>query len=267
MSFPAIIGLGNFLTRIDAGACIPHNRGMHGTAQLARTEPPWRAGLRGARANLVPGLCIWAFTLLLVGSYLLFSGVREALAAYTELRRTHGLISASISTALFAALIPAVVHFVRRRSPEPGVGRRLLWLTCFWAYKGIEFELWLRFMAWFVGDDASLRTVLIKTLLDQFVFCTLWAIPNTWAAYALPENGFSVRTVWARVRARGWYLREVLPILIANFGVWAPALCLIFLLPTPLQLTVQNLVLCFFTLLLAHVAREQATGHRGDSAT
>jgi len=213
--------------------------------------------LRGARANLVPGLCIWLFTLALVGSYLLFHGLREALGTYSELRQAHGFLSASLSTVLFAALIPAAFHFLRRRSPEPQAGRRLAWMVAFWAYKGIEIELWFRFLAWSVGSDASLGTVLTKSLLDQLVFCPLLAIPLTWAAYAWPETGFNGRRWRARLTAPGWYRHEVLPILIANFGVWAPAVTLIYLLPTPLQLPVQNLVLCFFTLLLAHVAREQ----------
>jgi hypothetical protein len=52
----------------------------------------------------------------------------------------------------------------------------------------------------------------------------------------------------------------VLPTLIANFGVWVPAVAIIYALPTPLQLPLQNLVLCFFTLLLAHLNRRQHGG-------
>ena len=60
----------------------------------------------------------------------------------------------------------------------------------------------------------------------------------------------------ADFRTRGWYARTVLPTLIANFGVWVPAVAIIDALPTPLQ----NLVLCFFTLLLAHLNRRQHGG-------
>lgn len=64
----------------------------------------------------------------------------------------------------------------------------------------------------------------------------------------------------ADFRTRGWYARTVLPTLIANFGVWVPAVAIIYALPTPLQLPRQNLVLCFFTLLLAHLNRRQHGG-------
>jgi hypothetical protein len=59
--------------------------------------------------------------------------------------------------------------------------------------------------------------------------------------------------VVADIRAGGWYRRRVLHVLISNLGVWVPAVCIIFALPTPLQLPLQNIVLCFFSLLLAHV--------------
>jgi hypothetical protein len=43
--------------------------------------------------------------------------------------------------------------------------------------------------------------------------------------------------------------------LLSSLGVWLPAVAIIYTLPTPLQLPLQNVVLCFFTLLLAHLAR------------
>jgi hypothetical protein len=41
--------------------------------------------------------------------------------------------------------------------------------------------------------------------------------------------------------------------MIANIAVWIPAVAIIYALPTALQLPLQNLVLLFFTLLLAHL--------------
>jgi hypothetical protein len=46
--------------------------------------------------------------------------------------------------------------------------------------------------------------------------------------------------------------------MIANFAVWVPAVAIIYALPTALQLPLQNLVLLFFTLLLAHLNRRQS---------
>jgi hypothetical protein len=45
--------------------------------------------------------------------------------------------------------------------------------------------------------------------------------------------------------------------LISNLGVWVPTVCIIYALPSALQLPLFNLVLCFFTLLLAHLAHTE----------
>jgi hypothetical protein len=53
--------------------------------------------------------------------------------------------------------------------------------------------------------------------------------------------------------------------LIANMAVWVPAVAVIYALPTPLQLPMQNMVLCFYTLIVAHQMR--ADGPPAQAAT
>jgi O-antigen ligase len=64
--------------------------------------------------------------------------------------------------------------------------------------------------------------------------------------------------VVASVRKKDWFLRELLPVIIANLGVWLPTVTIIYTLPTVLQLPLENLVLCFFTLMLAHMSQTNA---------
>ena len=89
--------------------------------------------------------------------------------------------------------------------------------------------------------------------MDQAVYCPILAIPLTVVVYRWIAPGVSFRDVAADFLTPGWYARSVLPTLLANAGVWIPAVAIIYSLPTPLQLPLQNLVLAFFTLLLAHL--------------
>ena len=82
-------------------------------------------------------------------------------------------------------------------------------------------------------------------------------MPVSAIVYAWAESRCNTPALIADIRAPGWYVRRVLPMLISNLGVWVPAVCIIYALPTPLQLPLQNVVLCFFTLLMAHIARRQ----------
>jgi hypothetical protein len=220
-------------------------------------EAPWAAGLRGARANLLPGLALQAFALALVLAYFWHAPTHAALDRLSAWRSELGVTFASLSTGLFGGLLPFL--YLKATSDRYTWPQGAL-ITAFWAYKGLEIDLWYRALAHLVGEGHAPATVATKMLLDQFLYCPLIAIPLTTLAYAYAETHFNARAVLTDLRAPRWYARRVLPLLLSNLGVWVPAVCIIYALPTPLQLPLQNIVLCFFTLLLAHLARQQPNG-------
>jgi hypothetical protein len=227
-------------------------------------EAPWKAGLRSARANLVPGLVLQAFALAVVLGYYFHDGTRHILGRLAEVRSDMGVFFGIASTGLFGGLIPLLYL-----KATPSSRSRVTWkqgfaLTVFWAYKGLEIGLWYAFLAWSVGDASDVRTVAVKSFLDQVLYCPLWAVPSTAMFYLWCKTGFAPRVLADDLRAPRWYTRRVLPLLYANLGVWLPLVCIIYALPTPLQLPLQNIVLCFFTLLLAHMSHREAPGKAGE---
>ena len=218
-------------------------------------EAPWRGGLRAARANLLPGLVLQAVALVLVLAYYWHAPTHGIVDRLSALRVDLGLVSSVVSTGFCGGVVP---FLYLRYGPRGGI--RLGWrqgafLTAFWAYKGLEIGLFYRLLAWAVGEHPDVRTVILKAFLDQFVYCPVFAVPLTVLAYEWGEGGFSTARVAADMRVPGWYGRRVLPMLLSSLGVWLPAVAIIYTLPTPLQLPLQNVVLCFYTLLIAHLAR------------
>lgn len=216
-------------------------------------EPPWRASLRAVRALAVPGLVLQVFALSLVVAYYRHEPTRQVIQRLADLHEHAGVVFGIISTGLFGGLIPFL--YLRTRADTRD---RFNWaggaaLIVFWAYKGLEVDLWYRFLAFAVGEAKTVGVVITKMFLDQFVYCPILAVPVTVAVYEWIEARFDGAYLAADVRRGKWYRRKVLPVLISNLGVWIPAVCIIYSLPTPLQLPLQNLVLCFFTLMLAHV--------------
>jgi hypothetical protein len=216
--------------------------------------PPWRAGLRSARAHIVPGLILQTLALALVWSYYHSASANAALSQLMEFRRRTGFLFAIASTAVFGGALPFA--YLRRFRGEGGRAR-YGWrqgaaLTAFWAYKGFEVDLFYRVLARVIGSGHDPATILKKAMIDQLLYCPLVAVPVMVAVYGWIDAHFHSGPVAADLRMPGWYARRVLPVLISNFGVWAPAVAIIYALPTPLQLPLQNLVLCFYTLLIAH---------------
>jgi hypothetical protein len=224
----------------------------------AQREAPWSAGLRGARANLVPGLILQLFALALVLAYYFHPPTRELCGRLAVFRTGLGFRYSLISTSFFGGVLPCLYLKLSPSTRTRYDYKQNLFLILFWAYKGVEVDLWYRLLAHVVGGGNDVSTVVIKTVLDQFVACPLFFVPVTVAIYTLCESHFDVAALKADFRAPGWYRRKVPSMLISNLGVWTPTVCIIYSLPGALQIPLFNLVLCFFTLLLAHIARTEA---------
>jgi hypothetical protein len=65
--------------------------------------------------------------------------------------------------------------------------------------------------------------------------------------------------IFADFKKPDWYRRKSLSMLISNLGVWLPTVCIIYSLPSALQIPLFSIVLCFYTLLVAHMSRAKNT--------
>jgi hypothetical protein len=220
---------------------------------------PWRdavrAGLHAARANLLPGVVLNAVALALVLAYFLHPGTQAALGEVKELKERWGYGFAALSTALFGGLLPFLLHRAL------GGGRQawslLAWTLPFWAVKGLEVNGLYDLQGHVFGAEPSPGVVALKVLIDQGVYVTLWAAPTQTLFYRWLE----LDRRWPALAAelgRGWYARACLPVLITNWCLWTPAVTLVYCLPVPLQLPVQNLILCLWVLLLTVLTGRKA---------
>jgi hypothetical protein len=208
--------------------------------------------LRSARANLLPGFVLQIAALALVTAYYQHAPTRAVLARLVVWREAIGVFSAVLTTGFFGGLLPMLYLKARRATRHQYSGAQVAVITAFWAYKGIEVELFYRLLAHTVGEGHDVATIAIKTAIDQFVYCPTLAVPATTILYEWINTRFDGAALRADLKAPHWFHRRMLPVLISNVGVWLPTACIIYSLPTPLQLPLQNLVLCFFTLMVAH---------------
>jgi hypothetical protein len=219
---------------------------------------PWQIGLAGARANLVPGICLQIFALGLLAAYYLHQPTRAALERLAAFRVEVGVPFDFVSTGLFGAAVPFLVLKLSRATRSRFNFPQMAAITAYWAYKGVEVSCFYKLQAHLFGTGHDATTILLKTFMDEFVYCPIFAVPTTWLIYAWAESHFNNAYVLGEFRRPRFYARCVLPVLIANWGVWTPAVAIIYILPTALQLPLQNIVLCFFTLLLAFITRRPA---------
>ena len=221
--------------------------------------PPFRAALLAARANLAPGIVLQVFAAAIVAAYYLHPASRAALESLADFRERVGLPFAVVSTALFGAVIPFAILQLSAVTRNRYTLAQMTALVGFWAYKGVEISLFYAVQARVFGEGQEVFTIVAKTFVDQFVYGPTLATPLTWLVYAWVEHRFDTRALVADLRAPGLYRDRIFPLLVTSWSVWLPAVVIIYLLPTALQLPLQNIICCFFTLLIIFMTRRPAS--------
>ncbi|MEX0654938.1 MAG: hypothetical protein WD534_17485 [Phycisphaeraceae bacterium] len=219
-------------------------------------QHPLALGFAAARANALPAVLLWLFGTAVVAAYYLWPAARPAFDTVAGWKGSLGLWYAAIFTAFFAGLIPYLMQALQRGGAKRWSPVYLGYMLLFWAIKGVEFDLLYRGQAWLFGEGRDVGTLVTKTCIDQFVYVSLWAGPTMVLGMLLAYGGFSLRRLRHHLRP-GWYRRLVLPVVIPNWLVWVPAVMLIYMLPTVLQLPVQNVVMCMWVLMVMFMTGEQ----------
>lgn len=210
---------------------------------------PFAQGFAAARANLVPGFVLWVVGLVVVINYYFWPPSKGAFAAVANLKTEYGYLFAAISTGFFGGVLPFIFQKLQAGGARATPWNQLPFMTVYWSARGVEIDALYRLQAFVFGDEATAGVVTLKVLADQFLYCPFWCIPTVVLIYLWKDSGYD----WKRTRERlgpHWYYRRAVPIMVSNWSVWIPAVAFIYLLPQPLQLPLQNIVVCFWVLLL-----------------
>jgi len=230
-----------------------------GAVLVIRREAPWMAGLRAARANLVPGVIVQALMLGLVVAYYLHPPMRDGLDGLAEIKRRWSYGYAAVASICAGALVPEILRIlVFQRGRCRGANLANLGFTIpFWCVMGVAVDFFYRCQAGWFGAEVSFSVVTKKVLVDQFLYNPLFAAPVTAWLYDWKNRGFS------RFGLRGFftvaYYREVVvPTLFATWGVWIPIVAILYSLPSLLQIPLFALALSLWVMLYTWMSEQRA---------
>ena len=245
-------------TDFSAAGTTPINPAPESAPNLAPPTPhPLRQGWEAAKANFIPSglLTLAGLTILLSYYYVPFA--HRALNHVADLKDAVGIPFAIISTAIFGGLLPLAAQQLASARMQRLPLRQAPFLIAFWAFKGFEIDMLYRAQAMIFGEEPTVGVVIVKVLVDQGIYVPLWAAPSIVLAYLWKDSGYSFRRTRQRLDRR-WYRVRVLPMLLANWAVWYPAVAIIYCLPLALQLPIQNIVLCLWVLIVIFLTTEPA---------
>lgn len=215
---------------------------------------PLEQGFDAARANLRSGLILQLVALVIVLSYFFWPPAEAMLQTVADWKLRFGYFFSMPSTAFFGGLLPLFFLALQKGDREERPWSHLPFYLLFWAVKGFEVDTLYRLQARIFGDDHETGTLICKVLVDQFVYVPLWAAPTMVLGYLWKDSGYSVSACIKNL-GRQWYAKRVLPLMIANWIVWVPAVAIIYCVELPLQLPLQNLILCMWCLVVIFMTR------------
>ncbi len=211
------------------------------------TAPGARARIAAAlRANLLPGIGLWAVAAAVVLAYYQVPATQGGFAAVSGWKQTHGYLFSAVANGIAGGVLPWLIAAALGR----GVTRAdLLFLTALCAWRAIEVDTLYRLQDHWFGPGTGAGTVAIKVAVDQLTYSALWSAPTTIAALAWRDGGFTAAALrralsWPTIAGSWW------PLVAANWMVWTPTCAFVYSLPADLQIPLFCLASCFWMLVV-----------------
>lgn len=216
------------------------------------------AGLRAARANLVPALIVQGIMLVLVLGYYFYPPTTHWLNQLAELKMRWGYGYSALAAAIAGGLIPEIMRivFLQRGRAMRSNFSNLIFTLPFWSCTGMMVDLFYRSQALWFGSEASFGVVTTKVIVDQFIFNPLIAGPSGAWFYDWKYSGYSFRNLSRFVTLR-YYRNVIVPILFATWGVWIPLVAIIYSLPSVLQIPLFALALAMWVMLYTWISEHR----------
>lgn len=219
---------------------------------------PWMAGLRAARANLIPALIVQGLMLTLVLGYYFWPPTARWLNELAQLKQSWGYGYSALSAALAGGLAPEIMRVLMFQKGRPSTfnATNLLFTLPFWGCTGMMVDFFYRMQALWFGSEATFQIVAIKVIVDQFIFNPLIAGPSGAWFYDWKLSGCSFKNS-GRFLTATYYREVIVPILFATWGVWIPLVAILYSLPSLLQIPLFGLALAMWVMLYTWISEQR----------
>ena len=213
-----------------------------------------RIGWESVKANAVPMVVLWVLAGALVVGYYFVPWFSDALGPLYRWQTSGGWKAAFLSRFFFCGLLPGFFLLLKNEGEPRFLFLTIIVQTIFAGACGIICDWMYTFHAWLLGTGIDVGTVVVKTMLNQFVwtpivFVSMGSVVYFWIGCNL--SLLRVRAEWPRRFLFDCYL----PNLLTNWIVWIPVALGIHMFPTALQIQLSGLASAFLSLAFIALGR------------
>lgn len=217
---------------------------------------------QAAKANLLPGLLLQTLMVVFLALYVKHEGTREFLGNVADLKKEAGYAFAFTSYVISAALLPEIlrVGFFQKGRVSWWNLRNFLTAAPFWGCIGMLVDFFYRCQAMWFGTGNDWATILKKMVVDQFIYSPFVGTPITIAYFAWRDAGFRRAALKWILRPR-FLMERTFMVQVAGWCIWIPGVCLVYFMPSEMQVPVAVLIQCFWVLVFTLVNKSRSDCH------
>ncbi len=184
-------------------------------------------------------------------AYYLVPSTQPAFGALSDLKVNAGYLFAFLATAFAGGVLPEILRIATLQNFRPTRANftSLIFGSLFWGAMGILIDAFYQLQSHLFGTEPTPFIVAAKVLFDMLAFTPFVGVPLASTAYLWKGHGFDNAIIGDVLSLRG-YRRHILPVLIPNWAVWGPVVCVIYALPVGLQFPTYVLAQAFWTFVL-----------------
>jgi hypothetical protein len=226
---------------------------------IQKREAPWMAGIRAARANMVPALIVQGIMLALVLGYYFYPPTTRWLNQLAELKQSWGYGYSALAAAIAGGVVPEIMRLLlfQKGRLKKANAVNLLFTIPFWGCTGMAVDLFYRMQAQWFGAEVTFQVVATKVIVDQFIYNPLFAGPSGAWFYDWKLSGCSFGNI-GRFFTLTYYREVIVPILFATWGVWIPLVAILYSLPSLLQIPLFGLALAMWVILYTWLSEQRS---------
>ena len=219
----------------------------------------WNESLRALRANILPGFLLQSLMAGMAAAYLWHPGSRRAFEELALLKSNWGLLFSFAGTSLASVILPELLRLLLHNATMvkenfAGLSDRLLFGLIFWGLIGMQVDLFYRFQYFLFGPSSSFSVIVKKVLVDALLYCPILAIPQAVSVFLWRDHGFTLKGFCGHTPL-DFYALKILPVLLANWMVWIPIVCLIYAFPPALGIPFFMVAQSFWVLVFSTLSR------------
>lgn len=195
-------------------------------------RPFVQPGVEQLRRLYLPFVAIQVVGLAIVLAYSLVPAVERAFDVLTDAKARGGMPFAAAALAFACGIMPEIFKTatgVDRTITRERVSFTLHAVVLFALLGAIQVHFY-DVLARAFGESRGTGVVFAKTAIDMMLWSPLFSVPLICFTFTLRKHGYRFAPAFAELGV-GWYLRDVVPLLVVNMAYWWPMGLLMYSLP------------------------------------